>query len=520
MKKLTASAVVLVIAVVGVTVGVVRSRHEAESKEPRLETPHQRLARVNAEQKEKAAQEKKAKEEAEAKKLADDLAAARKVREDLASEREAARKEAEKIIEELLDRLKVEPKAYSFRDKEVRKDPADAPQLKWRELLATDGRFVTEDLEKMRGFVKAIGEKRGMEAAKIADDINWKWRFKSRVMEDVVYEIARDLAWKDQIAREQPEWDARGKDVAESEPQLVLRPLNNKGQEVRCNAVAVSPDGSMIATIGGYRLTLWSAKDGKEVKVFGEYYADHRLAFSPDGKFLVSGVLGGSHFVTDLQKLEKVATLKSEDRWFGADARWFGTYLAIGGVEEVSVWDSADNWKQVFVDKMPTRAPRVRDLTLKDGKVSRMLIQGWNLVEWSEGKTQTLSEKGSDEFLLDIHKSVGLRRTKDGLQLRSYPEGQVLCSFGGKYDIAQFSSDGRYVVAWETSDGWIRAYDLEGREVFKKRYGKGTDAKLGFDWGASPDGGAAMAPAGDGEYLIAAGGTGDRTVQVWRVRLP
>jgi hypothetical protein len=54
------------------------------------------------------------------------------------------------------------------------------------------------------------------------------------------------------------------------------------------NSVAVSPDGSFVATAGEGGVRLYDAKSGALVRAFGDA-GDRSVAFSPDGRSLTAG---------------------------------------------------------------------------------------------------------------------------------------------------------------------------------------------------------------------------------------
>ena len=55
------------------------------------------------------------------------------------------------------------------------------------------------------------------------------------------------------------------------------------------NAIAISPDGRLLASGAWDSLSLWDTATGQQVRILGDRFASaHRLAFSPDGSILVS----------------------------------------------------------------------------------------------------------------------------------------------------------------------------------------------------------------------------------------
>lgn len=113
----------------------------------------------------------------------------------------------------------------------------------------------------------------------------------------------------------------------------------------RVNALAFSPDGSLLATASAdSRLRLWELPACELVATFtGHRRTVTAVAFSPDGKLLASG--GGD---TDIL-LWDVPSRKKVDRFSGhtggiRDIRFSpaGDVLATGGEHSVRLWDVAE----------------------------------------------------------------------------------------------------------------------------------------------------------------------------------
>src|SRR5262245_16698590 len=115
--------------------------------------------------------------------------------------------------------------------------------------------------------------------------------------------------------------------------------------EIDAVAVAFSPDGRHVAT-GSTGVVLWDAETGKPVhKLTGEGNHVNAVAFSPDGRALLSAVLNGPVAAWDVATGKPLPGLPGNPRGvcalaFSAD----GKLLATGGRDfrregEVYVWD-------------------------------------------------------------------------------------------------------------------------------------------------------------------------------------
>jgi WD40 repeat protein len=82
------------------------------------------------------------------------------------------------------------------------------------------------------------------------------------------------------------------------------------GHSMGPRLAAISPDGSLLATVDEYRVRLWQRATGKEVPAFDNHSRLLRLCFTPDGKGLLTSTLDSSLKYHSLLRVWDAATGK------------------------------------------------------------------------------------------------------------------------------------------------------------------------------------------------------------------
>ena len=131
------------------------------------------------------------------------------------------------------------------------------------------------------------------------------------------------------------------------------------------DSVAVSPDGSLVATAAGEGgVRLYNAKTGAFVRALGDV-GDRHIVFSPDGKMLTAAGFHMDKLVKlfDVQTGKQTLALAGQTEW-EADATAIspdGKLLASTGVDkQILVWDLKTGKLQHQLKDQPYRLPALR----------------------------------------------------------------------------------------------------------------------------------------------------------------
>ena len=237
-------------------------------------------------------------------------------------------------------------------------------------------------------------------------------------------------------------------------------------------AIAFSPDGKRIAT-GYMTITIWDAATGTEIRTLkGHEGPVYSAAFSPDGKWIVSG--GGDNLVKvwDASNGEEVMTLEGHEvRISSIDLSADGKRIVSGDYGgTIKVWDADSGEELLTIHAILGEGEYVRSVAISpDGKRIIAGRKSKRVHEWDAA-------------------------TGEKLRTFRMQDQSVL--------IVEYSPDGKQ-IAMGCGSGMIKIVDTETEKETILTEGKGWERSLVVSLAFSPD----------GKRLVSGGY--DRIVRVW-----
>ncbi len=284
------------------------------------------------------------------------------------------------------------------------------------------------------------------------------------------------------------------------------------GQMDRVRSVAVSPDGSLLATGGDDRqVVLYDAQTREPV---GQPLAGHEgavwsLAFSPDGLLLASAGHDGTVRLWDMDTRESRALRGHSGEVWSVAFSPDGRYLASGGADErVMLWD------------IQAELPQGMPLGGHKGIVYSVAFSpdGTLLASGDAGEQIVLHEMDNLETLTILHGHENWV-----LALAFSPDGTLLASSGPEndvvlWDVASRAELGKFrtnhtdwvrrivfspagnLLATASQDNTVRLWDLTTIQLFSTPYIAHTDAV--WDIAFNNDGSTFYTASSDGSAIV------------------
>jgi WD40 repeat protein len=252
-----------------------------------------------------------------------------------------------------------------------------------------------------------------------------------------------------------PSWAWAGGDTDGADP---LRPVPPIGQArvtdfrnygMGSGSFALSPDGKTLAVAMHNQLVLFDlsssthASQGRNIGLNQMYFMDSAIAFSANGKLLAG--IGAQHqedqtvHFFDVQTGKGGRQLDNDQHFFSLAFSPDGKLLALGGQQQVEVWDAASG-------------DEVRILAGDANDVQRALAFS------PDGKMLATAGSGSVIQLWEI--ASGKERCRFEVEME-LPENRRIYGPGGQFPIGAlaFSRDGRLLAAG-CADNTVRLWDV------------------------------------------------------------
>jgi len=212
-----------------------------------------------------------------------------------------------------------------------------------------------------------------------------------------------------------------------------------EGHTDRARSVAISPDGSTLATAGfDKRLLLWDAASGQQI---AELPSPHersviQIAYSPDGRFLAAGDAGGLVTLWDAAERQMLHSLLTyvDSVVIGLAFSPDSSYLAVGDFDgNLSIWNVKTGARVCAMSKAH---------------------DGWTLTLAFSPNGQTLASGGTDGQIRLWDVSTLAQPGDDALQLRRAP------LLGHEYWVTSllYTADGATLISG-SADNTVRFWD-------------------------------------------------------------
>ena len=283
------------------------------------------------------------------------------------------------------------------------------------------------------------------------------------------------------------------------------------GHKMGVNSVAFSPDGRQIVSgSGDNTVNVWDIATGKEILTLkGHAERVDSVAFSPDGKRIVSGGFDRMVKVWDIATGKETLTITVQGRTNGVSSVAFspdGKRIASGSWKTVNVWDAVtgkETLRENFGDVSSVAFSADGKRIISGGGSNTVKV--WDAVTGNE----TLTLKGHTNNVTSVAFSADGKQIVSGswdetLKLWDAATGKETLTLKGHtaaVSSVAFSPDGKRIISG-SGDGFLNVWDAAtGQETLTLKAHTGGVNSVAF----SPD----------GRRVVS--GSSDDTVKVWDV---
>lgn len=300
-------------------------------------------------------------------------------------------------------------------------------------------------------------------------------------------------------------------DASTDRPELILQ----TGHAQKVDSMAFSPDGRLLVSGGAdSAIKIWDLQLGRELRTLNRHTGGVRaVRFSPDGKTIASGGVDGKLKIWDLASGQELKDIQAHASAVNSLAfSQDGRYLATGGADTaIKIWEVA-SWKELWA------------LSGHSGWVTALAFD--------PVVAETLASGGADgEVRLWDVKSGKLLKAlvghKKGVRALAYsPDGQTLASGGLDASVRLWQSPrGKRLETIEGKSGPLLAvaFSSDGSQLITAAADRTTKQYSVGSWRETNASGApemldhfeAIAISPDGAYRAASSGA--RTIELTRI---